>query len=149
MENFIAFSIVLLAVNSGVLEAILWGRKGHLSFNWNEHIILVSLRVLFVVTPVITATITLLNSKEGYPVVEIYKDFVKGVSAGVFMFSLFHTGFYNYSRMRMNKESYPFTNIVGAFKHTKKEKQTEKINIGTNLRIIYFLIGSLILITSR
>jgi len=142
----VSILIALFAVNSGVFEGVLWQRKGHKSFNWNEHLILVSLRFLFVSCIIAPVLYLLIASSSSYPIKDIILDVLQGVIVGVFMFSFFHRAAYNYTVMKINPRGYPFHNLSGAIQYDKEKKGSEKIDIKFKLRIVYLIIGSLIIL---
>lgn len=79
--------IVAFAMAEGFSHAILYGRKGHESFNWNEHWVFTVMRLLF------GFAITI----PGSPLV---------VVSGLCMYPFFHNGMYYTQRDRIDG-SYP------------------------------------------
>lgn len=54
--SLLILSLILTAIQRGLEEAVLWSRLGADAFTWNEHIILVVGRMLFMANMILSAT---------------------------------------------------------------------------------------------
>ncbi len=112
----------------GVYDAIMYGRKGADSFEWNEHIILVMIRGCFPVALQLGIEMTT------HQVIFIGACFV-------FLYSFFHNGCYYVTRAAMDGKIYPWRSWTAA-----SSTDTSLVHFRYWPRTIQFLI-SLIAIT--
>lgn len=126
IQAYIIF--ILLSILSGIFEAIAYSKKGADAFKWNEHIILVLSRGMWLVlaTPIIQLT---------------WIQWFLFSLVGVFGFSFFHNGFYEFTKAKIFKTS------EGFFKDFQKSSKTSTaiFNLDFTSRYLAFIFSVIIL----
>lgn len=100
MVPVIAYTLICLyACLSGIKDAILYCKKGHDAFRWNEHIVFASERGV-----VISLLVCGYFLNKPYQLVNI-------PIAGILAFSFWHNGFYFETRKRIDVPGYNFASV--------------------------------------
>lgn len=124
---------LLFAVLCGVVEAILYCRRGAESFRWNEHVVLVLQRGAVA----LVAGAALLDKKPGWVAVQF-------LAIGA-MFSFFHNNAYNFARRWIDVQSFRLA-CAGFDWNYQSATSTARFDFDGPERNVLALIGVVILI---
>lgn len=126
---YILLVLIVLAWSvRGIEQAVLWSRKGHKAFKWNEHLLFVISRGLYIAI-IITATFI-----EWY-----WAAGIAGVS--ILMFPIVHNGFYYVARNRIAETNGDLLLPYPEGFMDYSEDSSAAINFTWKVRLVFAIVG--------
>lgn len=127
--------LVLYACVSGAKDGVLWSRKGHEAFKWNEHAIFVVERCLFFSMPFVFPVMSYIGQE-----MSILNALIVTISAAL-CFSFWHNGFYYETRKRIDVKNYHFA--------YDSRNSTAKFEVNYFVRFMMNLAGIMLLVSYK
>lgn len=113
----------IYAIVEGVIEAILYGKKGAETFSWNEHIVYVFARIMVLFSILFASRLTHLSNL----------DCLIYASVCMLSFPFFHDGSYYETARKINRPEYRFW--------SNSQTSTAKIEITWFVRVNMLLVS--------